>query len=188
MIISRMKSKIFLLVALVIGFLGVFAVCSRAVLAETPSPVVSAVSAEVNSFEAFWPLVAGKTEGDSLYFLKQLKEQVRGLLIFGTPQKLEYNVLLAAKRSLEAEKLIQNGNSDAAKRTLERAQAQLNNAEKNIDSAKSSNQSLSKVSGYVGSRLSNIEKLTLWLAAKDSNLKEILTEIGNKAGSLSSKL
>lgn len=183
-----MKFKVSFLVAGIFALLGVFAVGSKVALAETASPVPSAVPSELNSFEAFWPLVAGKTEGDSLYFLKQLKEQVRGLLIFGTPQKLEYSVLLAAKRSLEAEKLIQNGNPDAAKRTLERARAQLNNAEKNIDSAKSSNQSLSKVSGSVASRLSNIEKLSLWLAAKNSSLKEILTEVGNKAGSLSSKL
>jgi len=172
---------------LFVGSQSAFAKTPRPTSTPVPTPSSAAAPAGVNSFELFWPLAAGKTEDEPLYFLKQLKEKFRGLLIFGTPQKLDYNVLLATKRVLEAEKLIKEGKTDVAKRTLGRAEAQLDKVEKNINDAKSSNQSLAEVSQVASSRLSNIQKLTAWLATKNSELKDMLIEVGNKAGSLSSK-
>jgi len=67
---------------------------------------VSSVKA-VDSYELFWPMVAGKTTADGfVYKLKILKEDVRGYLIFGPVQKADYHVFRAAKRLLEAEKLL----------------------------------------------------------------------------------
>lgn len=173
-------------VVLVLGSKTVFAAKTVVTPIVTPSPTPP--PSEVNSFELFWPLVAGKTEDEPLYFLKQLKEKVRGFLIFGVPQKLDYNVLLTTKRILETEKLLKEGKTDVAKKTLTRAQAQLSKAEKNLDEAKSSNQSLGQVSQVVMSRLSNIGKLTASLANKYPELKNILVGISTKATSLSSKL
>jgi len=87
-------------------------------------------TAELNSFELFWPLAAGRTRGDSLYFLKRLKEKVRGALIFGKPQKAEYKVFLTTKRVLEAEKLLNEGKSNLVNETLTEALEELEEASK----------------------------------------------------------
>lgn len=62
--------------------------------------------AAVNSFELFWPVVAGKVQGDSLYSLKLLKERVRGLFIISNSKKAEYFSFLSTKRLVEFEKLV----------------------------------------------------------------------------------
>lgn len=74
--------------------------------AATVKPKATQKPVEVNSFEMFWPIVAGKVEGDSLYGLKAYKEKVRGFLIFSNLKKAEYNALLSEKRLLEYEKLV----------------------------------------------------------------------------------
>lgn len=63
------------------------------------------VTEEVSSFELFWPIVAGKVMGEPYYFLKNLKEDVREFLIFGSFGKADYNIKLSEKRTVEAEKL-----------------------------------------------------------------------------------
>lgn len=71
---------------------------------------VSSVKA-VDSYELFWPMVAGKTMSDGfVYKLKILKEDVRGYLIFGPAPKADYRVFLGVKRLLEAEKLLREDN------------------------------------------------------------------------------
>lgn len=82
----------------------------------------------VNSFELFWPLVAGKTEDTSFYFLKLIKEQVLGWFISGDSKKADYAVLLGTKRALEAEKLLKDGKNDLALKTLEKAKSQFSSA------------------------------------------------------------
>jgi hypothetical protein len=74
---------------------------------------------EVNSFELFWPIVAGKVAGESLYPLKTLKENIREKLIFSSSKKADYFVFLSEKRIVEAEKLILEKKNENAKRTLE---------------------------------------------------------------------
>jgi len=71
-----------------------------------PTPTASPVPAPVNSFELFWPMVAGKTMQSKVYFLKTLKEDVRGFFIFGSAQKADYDIFLGIKRMLEAEALM----------------------------------------------------------------------------------
>lgn len=66
----------------------------------SPSPV-----AVVNSFELFWPISAGKVAGESMYSLKILKENVRGMFIFNAGKKVDYLITLAQKRTVEVEKL-----------------------------------------------------------------------------------
>lgn len=79
-------------------------------------------SATMSSYELFWPLSAGKVMGDSLYWLKSLKESFRGFLIFGDKNKAEYNFELSTKRLLEAEKLYNNKDFENGKKTLELSQ------------------------------------------------------------------
>jgi hypothetical protein len=72
--------------------------------AQSPSPSLEPIG-PVSSFELFWPISAGKVAGEPLYFLKTLKENVRGMLIFSTYKKAEYAITLGEKRVVEAEKL-----------------------------------------------------------------------------------
>lgn len=81
-----------------------------------------------NSYEAFWPMVAGRTRGESLYSLKLFKEQLRGYLIFGTLQKADYQVLLSTKRLLEAEKIIGASDKGFVTQTLTDAKTHLQSA------------------------------------------------------------
>jgi len=74
---------------------------------------------QVSSFDLFWPIVAGKTSGDSLYFAKTLKESVREMLIFSKYRKTDYNITLTEKRAVELEKLLQNKDFANAEKTLE---------------------------------------------------------------------
>src|SRR5258706_11685992 len=73
------------------------------VLKPTPTPTPVPV---VNSFELFWPMSSGKTLQSKVYFLKTLKEEVRGFFIFGSAQKADYKIFLSIKRMLEAEALM----------------------------------------------------------------------------------
>src|SRR5258708_2526369 len=93
----------------------------------TPSPVPA-----VNSFDMFWPLVAGKTIESKVYSLKLLKEKIRGMLIFGKAQKADYEIFLGIKRMLEVESLIKAGKSDLANQTLDKALAKFQSASANI--------------------------------------------------------
>lgn len=69
------------------------------------NPSISTQSAVVNSYTLFWPITAGKTMGDSLYWLKLFKENFRESLIFGSLKKANYSLEISTKRVVESEKL-----------------------------------------------------------------------------------
>lgn len=94
----------------------------------------------VNSYELFWPLVAGKTERDSLYFLKLLKEGIQGWFIGRDSKKADYEILLGTKRMLEAEVLIKDNKIDSALKTLGRANSNFSKAYDYIKTADSKKQ------------------------------------------------
>ncbi len=100
MIMRTIKIAIFVFTFLVLPFVFF---CNA--LAYAKAPLATPKPIAVDSYELFWPLVAGKVEGDSLYSLKILKEKIRGALIFSNLKKSEYNTLLSEKRLLEFEKL-----------------------------------------------------------------------------------
>ncbi len=136
-----------------------------------------ATSGPKSTFEIFWPLTAGKTMDDPLYFLKTWKENLNGILIFGNPQKAEYAVLLATKRVLEADKLLQSGKKDLADQSLIRASEQFTIAQKNINDAKKSNSSLVSVSFTIKPRL---DHLTTFLPMiQSAKTEEVLQKIKN---------
>src|SRR3989344_5183162 len=77
------------------------------------------VAAVANSYELFWPVVAGKVKGDSLYPVKLLKEKVRAFFIFDSGAKAEYFSFLSTKRLVEFEKLaLVDKDLDNAAKTL----------------------------------------------------------------------
>ena len=98
------------------------------------------VSAQaVDSYELFWPTVAGVTMDDPKYILKTLKENVRGFFIFGKAQKVDYLITLAIKRTVEAEKLTKLDKKDLAQKTFGKAEKNVQDA---IDLSKPSLKSL----------------------------------------------
>ena len=75
---------------------------------------------KVDSFELFWPIVAGKVQGDSMYRLKIFKENMRGYLILSSLKKAEYLTFISSKRLVEFEELaLSRKNFENATETLE---------------------------------------------------------------------
>ncbi|QQS38628.1 hypothetical protein IPM62_04575 [Candidatus Woesebacteria bacterium] len=141
---------------------------------------------EINSYELFWPLVAGKTRTEKMYFLKRIKEKTRGALIFGSSQKVDYHVFIAVKRTLETEKLLNEGKKDAASDTLKDAIEELDKAEEKVnDISKKGGNYGQKVHG-INTRLENISKLAIFLSM--TNDEKLLVDLANKASDLSEKI
>lgn len=144
--------------------------------------VASAKAQEVNSFELFWPLASGKTVEDSVFVLKRLKENLRGVLVFSPIKKADYAVFLGTKRMLEAEKLIKDGKKDSVLKTLKLASIQFDKAGKNFESAMDKGESFDTIRAGTTSRLNNLETFLKWLIEKDtlgikSELEEVLSKI-----------
>lgn len=129
----------------------------------SPTPV-----AAVNTFDLFWPIVPGKVEGDSLYFLKTLKEKVRGLLIFGTPQKADYFVFISTKRAVEADQLLKDGKTDLASKTLDNFLNRINYSESLWQKAKASGDVPQSNRDNISKQLTNLDTLFKYLSSKNS--------------------
>lgn len=178
-----MKTIIKSLFTLLVGAMLIFPGLAYSATGEedaTSSAETEMVVESVNSFEMFWPLVAGKTKGDSLYFLKRLKETGRGWLIFGKTQKFDYKIFLAAKRTLEGEKLLNDGKGELANETFQSSLNELVKAEK-LDLKGQS------ISEDTNNRLVHINTLSEWLTRQHEGSKELLEQIVNKSSSLQAK-
>lgn len=104
---------------------GVFLLgLSKISLALTPTPTPTPQPNQ-DSYVLFYPIVAGKTEGESLYSLKLIRDRLVELLTFGNEKKSEVNLRLATKRLLEAEKLLKNNKIDLAKKAMDRFSSKL---------------------------------------------------------------
>ncbi len=78
---------------------------------------------KVSSSELFWPITAGTVMGETLYSLKSLKENLRGLIIFGNVKKADYLITLSEKRLVEAEKLfVEKKDYSNGRKSLEESQ------------------------------------------------------------------
>lgn len=128
-----LKSLLFSVLAVLL--VGIPAGAFAKEITPTSSPVPQGIS--VNSFELFWPIVAGKVMGERFYSLKSLKESVRGFFIFDSLKRSEYAILLSEKRTVEAEKLfLTNKNYENGKKTLDVAQKERREAVDNLKKAK----------------------------------------------------
>jgi hypothetical protein len=143
---------------------------------------------EVNSYELFWPMVAGKTRGDFLYPLKSLKEKVRGVLIFGIPEKVNYSIFLATKRTLEVEELLNEGKTDLANRTIDSALKELLKAESNIKKSIDQGDDFGEVGNEIVKNSDKLERLVIWLAKSETGSKEKLQELSEKVHSIKTSL
>lgn len=124
-------------------------------------------SKEIDSYELFWPLVAGKTRGDSTYSLKRLKEKIRGWLIFNDSKKVDYALFLSTKRVIEAEQLLKENREGDALKTLEEMSKELDFTlarwEKFKQSGKDSPEKMN-----IANQLNNFQKFLPHLANKYS--------------------
>ena len=93
--------KIILILSLFVFFAVALPVSAKTTLSPT-------LNVEINAFELFWPIVAGKVQGDSFYSLKTFKERVREILIIGESKKSEYFSFLSTKRLVEYGELVLN--------------------------------------------------------------------------------
>lgn len=93
------------------GFLVAFVISvflTSEILAVSPKNGLQTSQPKIDSFELFWPIVAGKVRGDSMYSLKLFKEKIRESLIFSSSKKAEYKITISEKRLVELETLYKN--------------------------------------------------------------------------------
>lgn len=153
-----------LLLSLVLAPVGVFA-------HEEDEPhdeaTESAEVEEMNSYELFWPIVAGKVMGEPLYFLKTFKESIRELLIFSVFKKSDYNITLSAKRVVEAEKLfLQEKDYENAKKSLNAAQAKREKALTLLNKTKEQGRYTTDLENAFTSSLEKQRALLNWIASQ----------------------
>ena len=79
----------------------------------------SPTSEKVDVYGLFWPIVPGKTVGDPMFMLKQLKESLSGMFVFGNVGKSEHQIQISEKRLVEAAKLIENKDFSNAVKSIE---------------------------------------------------------------------
>ncbi len=140
----------------------------------------------VNSYELFWPVVAGKVRGDSMYFLKSLKESLRELITFSTYKKVDYNILLSEKRTVEAEKLIlDNKNDKDIDTTLSEAQKKREKAHALLARI---NQDTKPLIGRLRSSLERQQALLIYLRSESDKYSEIIIKNLDSLNSTLAKL
>lgn len=138
-----------------------------------------------DSYELFWPIVAGKTLGDPLYFVKTLKENIRGILILGKAQKTEYSLFLTTKRVVEAEKLMLQGSEDLASKTLDKAILQVDHARKYSAEAGGT---ISLKSDEINNQLDNLERFLPLLASNYSPSSDKINSLLEQIEDLNRKI
>lgn len=154
----------------------------------TPKPTPTTI--EVNSYELFWPIVAGRVQGDSMYSLKIFKEKLRGRFIFSNLKKAEYNTVLSKKRLLEFEKLAITNKDfknsaktlEVLKKTQEQVVDQLSQAKKDGLDVSLSSQTIAETFDKEASLLQSI------LSKIDDSQKEAVSSAIANLTELSSKL
>lgn len=143
---------------------------------------------ELSTYELFWPVVAGKTRGDSLYSLKRLKEKLLGLLVFGEAKKTGYNLDLATKRILEADELSSRDDSGNAIKSLSEAVENIKEASEKWSEVEQPEQYLVQIN-EMNNRLENMQIfLNGKISDTDGELKQtyeqLLTEVANLDGNI----
>ncbi len=158
---------------------SVFAKTVMVKIVPTPTPVPI-----INSFELFWPMTAGKTMQSKIYFLKTLKEDIRGFFIFGSAQKADYNIFLGIKRLLEAESLIKSNVPDLANKTLTAAANRLDKANSALTNAKNSGDIDQTTKDEINNRVANSKLFVNSLISQYPAYKGELQSILDKLNSL----
>lgn len=161
---------IIFVVVIILNFTG-------SIRAEVQSTATSGANISEQSFEIFWPLSPGITSDQPLYLLKTFKETIRGILIFGEPEKANYKALLANKRFLEAIKLMQENKIELANKTLTASIYELDMVEKSLISAKKKKEPLGRSGKDILNKLNNLETIGNILIETNDGLKNQLQNL-----------
>lgn len=150
-----------------------------------PATPSAEATVSADPYVLFWPVVAGRTLGDRFYFLKTTKEKLAGMFTFRASKKAEYEIFLATKRLLEAEKLTKEEKKDNALKTVNAAKAHLEKAKAKLNSSKDSKVANSEAV----KKLSNINVFLPQLKEiSDQDVDTILDQIATLAQELQGKL
>lgn len=136
---------------------------------------VDAQEGPVNSYELFWPITAGRTTGDTLFILKRVKEGVREFLIFSKYRKADYNMTLATKRLVEAEKLFTENDTKNAQKSLEMSLEKLTKAKGLMAQVESNGQDPTDLRNALNSTVEKHVRLVDYLATMYADSKDLLT-------------
>lgn len=122
---------------------------------------------QINSYELFWPITAGKVMGDSLYPLKLLKENLREALIFSEVKKVDYNLKLSEKRLVEAEYLLlQKKDYGNGNKTLEEAKKKRDKVLSLVKSVKAKNVQVDDLENRISYSFNNQKALLVSIISK----------------------
>lgn len=149
----------------------------------TPTPSSTPVP-NVDSFELFWPMVSGKTMQSKIYFLKTLKEKIRGFFIFGSSQKANYEIFIGIKRMLEAEALIKGNVPDLANKTLDSAISDFDKANSKLTDAKNSSDVPKDIKDEINMRVSNLKQFVNSMMKQHPDFKPKLQTVLDRLNSL----
>lgn len=144
-------------------------------------------SAKPNSYEMFWPLVAGKVLGEPFYTLKLYKENFRGFFIFSDIKKAEYNIMLSDKRILEAEKLfLEKEDRFNGRKTIKSAEQFRDKAIEQYKKAKNSNKNTIELKKIIENSLKRQKIILTYISANDDKIyfKEVLSKLDSSFASL----
>lgn len=160
------KSKLIyplLFVLLLLGNTGsAFAQENLPATASAATPNIS------DSYTLFWPVVAGKTMDNRLFFLKEWKESIKGVFIFGRAESVDYEIQLSTKRILETEKLLNEKKNIYALKSLERAKEYLISAHQGLQSSEKN-----KLNHDAINNINNqLENLDMFLVSLNTNTNE----------------
>lgn len=166
--------KIFGVVLALVLLFGALLIPSKALAADTLN---EKDVEDVSSFELFWPIVAGKTSGDSLYWLKTLKENLRESLIFSKYKKTDYDILMAEKRVVEFENLVVVKKDYVnASKTLEMSKAKRSSVQLLLKELEGEGTNTKDLKNRFTSSLENQKKLIISIQSKvpDQAASEVL--------------
>jgi hypothetical protein len=182
--LRNMRKVLVVLMGLVI-FLGF----STDIKAESPKTVGNDVKqTSVNSFEMFWPLVAGKTVEDGLvYSLKNVKENIRYALLFKPGEKANYKIFIVVKRMLEGEKLLNEKKFSGAEKSFNKAKSELDKTGDLINESIAVDKQ-NPLTPETSKRLEDIGMFANWLSTTQTGAPAVLKEIKSEVDSFFSVL
>lgn len=174
--------------ALVLIFLSLSIFFSLAYAQDSLSATTSAQ--KVNSYELFWPITAGRVQGDPLYTLKLFKEGLREMFIFSDFKKAEYNISLSEKRTVEVEKLLlELKDYQNAQKTLETAKEKRQKAYDHIQKAKGQERYVVDLENRMRDSLGRQKELLTYLSSQvPSEQKDMVEENISSLNDLLTKL
>lgn len=136
----------------------------------------------VDVYAVFWPIVPGRTVADSMFWVKQLKEGLGGFFSFGDINKSGYEISLAEKRLVEANKLFEDKNYDNAQKSLGLNKQNRDTALKLMKKAQEEKRKVDELKSKLVTSLQNQETVLKYLVTQlpddqKSKIEEIIKDL-----------